>query len=185
MKSALTSSKLVGDDTEDLTRTQRFQVGLHYGFTLKENLFLTPGINYSQRGAFYEETETHSFFQLPVTTTARAELSLDYIDLILPVKFIMHDRVYALAGIYGSFGVDKKSEFTWRECVDGNCTGMKEDLETSEISDSDNGIILGLGLRIINNLAIEGVLQNGFKNLFDEEDKVTNQSLNFGVAYHF
>lgn len=184
MKATSNGSRWIGTDTEHNERKFRMQYGLEYGFALGEKLFLVPGANYSQRGMNYFDSESIDLV-VPTTYKIQSLISLNYVDIQLPVRYYINETIFISAGVYQSFLVSETGQFTFAECIDSRCTGDSEEVSDIEgIEKTEIGYLLTIGCLIKDKWFLEAFSQRGLTSI-TEDDKIFNDSIGLSMGYKF
>lgn len=187
IKAGLNLSKWQGDDVDRAQNKPGLHLGLFYEFPLGEKSVLQPGIMYAQKGVRNKESEILEFNpDTEIKMTGHLDFRANYLEIPISYKYLIDEKVYFLAIPTASFLLKNKTTFTITQCIDGTCTGSREEGEIDEMRNIDVNLNLGVGFNITKKVGLEGSYQFGLLS-FDEdgESAAYNRTFMFSIGYRF
>ena len=182
VKGGVNSTKITGDDINDVKSRTSFNVGLLAEIPITQRLSLQPEVMYSGQGFDVEEIDQDNMFD----TDENIEYQLDYIQVPLLLKAYLVKGLSIEAG--PQFGFKIHEELDFQPNNDGGDIEINED--DSYVKDFDTGLVLGAGYKFDNGFFVNGRYNMGLTNIFEdntifEDVDAKNAVWQFGVGFMF
>ena len=182
VKGGVNSTKITGDDIDDVKSRTSFNVGLLAEIPITQRLSLQPEVMYSGQGFDVEEIDQDNMFD----TDENIEYQLDYIQVPLLLKAYLVKGLSIEAG--PQFGFKIHEELDFQPNNDGGDIEINED--DSYVKDFDTGLVLGAGYKFDNGFFVNGRYNMGLTNIFEdntifENVDAKNAVWQFGIGFMF
>jgi outer membrane immunogenic protein len=167
ISTGLNFSSISGEDADDANSHIGYTAGGFLQYSLNENMFIKPEIQYSQKGwkEHYEESYDGESY------TEDLIITLNYLDLPLMFGYSINNEINLMAGPFISVYLDGKYKATYTE--DGESESYSEDIEDSEVSSTQYGFCLGAGYDY-SDINIGLRFQHSIKKFADDFDASLN-----------
>ncbi len=110
----------------------------------------------------------------------------NYLDFPLTFEYRVDPSLYLMVRPTLSILLKNNYSAIQRECLDGDCTGSKEEDEFDSFQGTDFGLGLGVGYLFTDHIALSVGYQWGFISMIDEYDaEVFNRTVDFSLEYRF
>lgn len=182
VKGGVNSTKITGDDIDDVKSRTSFNVGLLAEIPITERFSLQPEVMYSGQGFDVKEIDQDNIFD----TNENIEYQLDYIQVPVLLKAYLVKGLSIEAG--PQFGFKIHEELDFQPNNDGGDIEINED--DSYVKDFDTGLVLGAGYKFDNGFFVNGRYNMGLTNIFEdntifENVDAKNAVWQFGVGFMF
>lgn len=180
-------SNFSGEDIQDFDNGIGYHAGVFIPIGLSAKVSIEPALLLSVKGAKYSEREAY-----PISPTTElseeftADIKLHYIDVPINLVYRLDKHFFLAAGPSLSFLAKKKGVFISKECINGECTGMREESDDFlDFRGLDIGLNAALGFNFGEKLVLSAGYQSGLLTLSKDEDddKVFNRSWMFSLGY--
>jgi len=187
VKAGANLSTWAGDDVESADVRMGYQVGLHYRIKASETLNVVPGIQFTQRGTQDQHKETYDWYEdLEVTSEYQMRVRANYLDFPLALEYQVDPSLYLIVRPMLSALLKNNYTEVYRECLDGECTGTKDEDEIDTFRSTDFSIGLGIGYLITRQIGFSVGYQWGLMTLDEEKDaEAFNRTVDFSLEYRF
>ncbi|WP_417857150.1 porin family protein [Xanthomarina gelatinilytica] len=182
VKGGVNSTKITGDDIDDVKSRTSFNVGLLAEIPITERFSLQPEVMYSGQGFDVKEIDQDNIFD----TNENIEYQLDYIQVPVLLKAYLVKGLSIEAG--PQFGFKIHEELDFQPNNDGGDIEINED--DSYVKDFDAGLVLGAAYKFDNGFFVNGRYNMGLTNIFEdntifENVDAKNAVWQFGVGFMF
>ncbi|MCB0389432.1 MAG: PorT family protein [Winogradskyella sp.] len=182
VKGGVNSTKITGDDIDDVKSRTSFNVGLLAEIPITERFSLQPEVMYSGQGFDVKEIDQDNIFD----TNENIEYQLDYIQVPVLLKAYLVKGLSIEAG--PQFGFKIHEELDFQPNNDGGDIEINED--DSYVKDFDTGLVLGAAYKFDNGFFVNGRYNMGLTNIFEdntifENVDAKNAVWQFGVGFMF
>lgn len=182
VKGGVNSTKITGDDIDDVKSRTSFNVGLLAEIPITERFSLQPEVMYSGQGFDVKEIDQDNIFD----TNENIEYQLDYIQVPVLLKAYLVKGLSIEAG--PQFGFKIHEELDFQPNNDGGDIEINED--ESNVKDFDTGLVLGAAYKFDNGFFVNGRYNMGLTNIFEdntifENVDAKNAVWQFGVGFMF
>ena len=182
VKGGVNSTKITGDDIDDVKSRTSFNVGLLAEIPITQRFSLQPEVMYSGQGFDVKEIDQDNIFD----TNENIEYQLDYIQVPVLLKAYLVKGLSIEAG--PQFGFKIHEELDFQPNNDGGDIEINED--DSYVKDFDTGLVLGAGYKFDNGFFVNGRYNMGLTNIFEdntifEDVDAKNAVWQFGIGFMF
>ncbi|WP_417874952.1 porin family protein [Xanthomarina gelatinilytica] len=182
VKGGVNSTKITGDDIDDVKSRTSFNVGLLAEIPITERFSLQPEVMYSGQGFDVKEIDQDNIFD----TNENIEYQLDYIQVPVLLKAYLVKGLSIEAG--PQFGFKIHEELDFQPNNDGGDIEINED--DSYVKDFDTGLVLGTAYKFDNGFFVNGRYNMGLTNIFEdntifENVDAKNAVWQFGIGFMF
>ncbi|WP_417890205.1 porin family protein [Xanthomarina gelatinilytica] len=182
VKGGVNSTKITGDDIDDVKSRTSFNVGLLAEIPITQRLSLQPEVMYSGQGFDVKEIDQDNIFD----TNENIEYQLDYIQVPVLLKAYLVKGLSIEAG--PQFGFKIHEELDFQPNNDGGDIEINED--DSYVKDFDTGLVLGTAYKFDNGFFVNGRYNMGLTNIFEdntifENVDAKNAVWQFGIGFMF
>ncbi|MEQ8554646.1 MAG: porin family protein [Cyclobacteriaceae bacterium] len=188
VKAGANLSSWSGDDVESADVRMGYQLGLHYRARTSEKLSIVPGIQFTQRGVQDSDKETYDWYGngTEVTYEYQMRVRANYLDFPLALEYQVDPSLYLIVRPMLSALLKNNYTEVYRECLDGECTGTKDEDEIDTFRSTDFSIGLGIGYLITRQIGFSVGYQWGLMTLDEEKDaEAFNRTVDFSLEYRF
>lgn len=182
VKAGVNSSKITGDDYDDVKSRTSFNVGLLAEIPITERFSFQLEVLYSGQGFDVQENDQDNIFD----TDDNVEYQLDYIQVPLLLKVYLVQGLSIEAG--PQFGFKIHEELDYQPNSDGGDVEINED--DSYIKDFDTSVALGVAYKFNNGFFVNSRYTFGLTDIFEEDTILENVDAKnvvwqFGVGFMF
>ena len=175
-----------------------FHLGMSLDYFLKDNLALTSGLIYSQKGfAWKVENNGSTYYYGGIynyTIEQTTNMALNYMDLPLGVKFITDNGLHITGGVLFSFlmsdNIDVNTETSGDDQYVSTYADDYEDFEDAfghDPEDSTTGLFVGIGLDLNEkmSLGLKAQKTSSFGRIGSMGDENNNLTLQLSTGLTF
>lgn len=187
IKAGANLSSWSGDDVESADVRMGYQLGLHYRARASEKLSIVPGIQFTQRGVQDSDKETYDWYEgTEISYEYQMKVRANYLDFPLALEYQVDPSLYLIARPMLSALLKNNYTEIYRECLDGECTGAKDEDEIDSYRGADFSLGVGIGYLISKHIGFSVGYQWGLMTLDEEKDaEAFNRTVDFSLEYRF
>jgi hypothetical protein len=150
---------------DDYLNRTGFHIGVYTNLFLGQRIAIEPGAYYSLKGTQNEDL-------------ANSRAVLGYIDVPLLLRFYLAGGLNLFAGPQASFLTNSKFE--------GDLFGTTFSYDTDAITQTDLGLVIGIGYNLSRGLNLQGSYEHGTSPVFKDSDAdIYNRGFKVSLGYAF
>lgn len=192
-------ASLGGDYGKDLDSKLGFNVGVIVDFPILESLHIKSGLQYTVKGAKYEESYSDSYYDESESVETKYNAAYLEIPILLSYRYAFSEttKLQVNFGPYIAYGIGGKCKEEWSRYYSGYYDSGEEEWDTfGDDEDSegvkrfDYGLSIGAGLTIASHYYIGFGYEFGLANILDKDVwgdnydcKTKNLFINIGYTF--